>query len=267
MKTTDGRMQMRKKQPIGVFDSGVGGISVLRELIKIMPNENYIYLGDSKNAPYGTKTLEEVRRLTFHNTRLLLEEGAKGLVVACNTATSAAVRIMRSMYPRLPIVGIEPALKPAALQKQHPRVLVMATPMTVRQEKFGQLMKRYETKAQVYPLPCPGLMEFIEAGDLDSGRLRDFLRELLAPYVEKGLDSVVLGCTHYPFARKMIQEIVGCDVTIFDGGGGTAREMKRRLEAAGLLSSSAEAGWVKFENSLATMEELALCRRLLEREE
>ena len=169
-------------------------------------------------------------------------------------------------YPDLPIVGIEPALKPAALQKEHPRVLVMATPMTVGQEKFTQLMMRYEKKADIYPLPCPGLMEFIEAGDLDSGRLRDFLKELLAPYLDKHLDSVVLGCTHYPFARRMIQEIVGDGVTIFDGGGGTAREMKRRLAAAGLLSPSAESGWVKFENSLATLEELALCRRLLERE-
>ena len=266
MRTIDAQMQMKKKQPIGVFDSGVGGISVLKELKKIMPNENYIYLGDSRNAPYGTKTLEEVRRLTFHNARLLLQEGAKGLVVACNTATSAAVRLMRSMYPDLPIVGIEPALKPAALQKEHPRVLVMATPMTVGQEKFTQLMMRYEKKADIYPLPCPGLMEFIEAGDLDSGRLRDFLKELLAPYLDKHLDSVVLGCTHYPFLRRMIQEIVGDDVTIFDGGGGTAREMKRRLAAAELLSPSAESGWVKFENSLATLEELALCRRLLERE-
>lgn len=266
MEIIDAQIQMKKRQPIGVFDSGVGGISVLKELIRIMPNENYIYFGDSKNAPYGTKTLEEVRRLSFHNTRILLEKGAKGLVVACNTATSAAVRIMRSMYPTIPIVGIEPALKPAALQKQHPKVLVMATPMTVGQEKFGQLMKRYEEKADIYPLPCPGLMEFIEAGDLDSGRLHIFLEELLTSYLDKGLDSVVLGCTHYPFARNVIQEIVGDEITIFDGGEGTAREMKRRLGVADLLSPSAETGWVKFENSLATREELALCRRLLERE-
>lgn len=266
MRIIDAQMRMGEKQPIGVFDSGVGGISVLKELMKIMPNENYIYLGDSRHAPYGTKTLEEVRRFTFHSTRLLLEEGAKGLVVACNTATSAAVRIMRSMYPKLPIVGIEPALKPAALQKEHPKVLVMATPMTVQQEKFGQLMARYEKKAEIYPLPCPGLMEFVEAGDLDSGRLHSFLKELLAPYLDKELDSVVLGCTHYPFARRIIQEIVGERVTIFDGGAGTAREMKRRLGAAGLLNPSEKEGWVKFENSLATREELALCRRLLEQE-
>ena len=257
-------MNDKRKQPIGVFDSGVGGISVLRELIRVMPNENYIYLGDSKHAPYGTKPLETVRELTFENARLLLAQGAKGLVVACNTATSAAVRLMRSTYPQLPIVGIEPALKPAALQKEHPRVLVMATPMTVQQEKFRQLMARYEEKAEIYPLPCPGLMEFVEAGDLESEKLHDFLLELLGPYLDKKLDSVVLGCTHYPFARKMIQNIVGDTVTIFDGGAGTAREMRRRIAVADLLNPSEEHGWVKFENSVATEEELALCRRLLE---
>lgn len=255
-----------KKRPIGVFDSGVGGISVLRELIRIMPNENYIYLGDSKHAPYGTKPLETVRALTFENAEILLEQGAKGLVVACNTATSAAVRLMRETYRELPIVGIEPALKPAALQKEHPRVLVMATPMTVRQEKFRQLMARYESRAQIYPLPCPGLMEFVEAGELESERLYDFLQELLGPYLDKKLDSVVLGCTHYPFARKMIRRIVGEAVTIFDGGEGTAREMRRRLAAAGLLNPSEETGWVRFENSVSTEAELALCRRLLEQE-
>lgn len=256
----------KKRQPIGVFDSGVGGISVLRELIKVMPNENYIYLGDSKNAPYGTKSLETVRQLSFENARVLLAQGAKGLVVACNTATSAAVRLMRGMYPKLPIVGIEPALKPAALQKENPRVLVMATPMTVQQEKFRQLMARYEDQAEIYPLPCPGLMEFVEAGDLESDRLRDFLQELLRPYLDKKLDSVVLGCTHYPFARRMIRQIVGDAVTIFDGGAGTAREMRRRLAVADLLNPSEEPGWVRFENSVATQEELSLCERLLKQE-
>ncbi len=256
------------RQPIGVFDSGVGGISVLRELVRIMPNENYIYLGDSKNAPYGTKSLETVRELSFANARHLLAQGAKGLVVACNTATSAAVRLMRAEYPEIPIVGIEPAVKPAALEKEHPRVLVMATPMTVEQEKFRQLMARYETQADIYPLACAGLMEFIEAADLESDALHDFLLRLLAPYLsmDPPLDSVVLGCTHYPFVRKMIRQIVGASVTIYDGSEGTAREMRRRLAEAGLLSDAAERGYVRFENSLATEAELALCRRLLEAE-
>ena len=173
---------------------------------------------------------------------------------------------MRGMYPKLPIVGIEPALKPAALQKENPRVLVMATPMTVQQEKFRQLMARYEDQAEIYPLPCPGLMEFVEAGDLESDRLRDFLQELLSPYLDKKLDSVVLGCTHYPFARRMIRQIVGDAVTIFDGGAGTAREMRRRLAVADLLNPSEEPGWVRFENSVATQEELSLCERLLKQE-
>lgn len=268
METIDSSEHKRCRQPIGVFDSGVGGISVLRELIRIMPNENYIYLGDSKNAPYGTKSLEEVRRLSFANAQHLLAEGAKGLVVACNTATSAAVRLMRGRYPQLPIVGIEPALKPAALQKEHPRVLVMATPMTVQQEKFRALMARYEDRAVIYPLGCAGLMEFIEAGDLESERLQEFLETLLRPYLDDAhpLDSVVLGCTHYPFVRKMIRRIVGESVAIYDGGEGTAREMRRRLEQAGLLTDAAQTGWVHFENSVATQAELELCRRLLETE-
>lgn len=274
---------LKKEQPIGVFDSGVGGISVLRELVKIMPNENYIYFGDSKNAPYGTKTLEEVRRLSFKNTASLLEQGAKAIVVACNTATSAAVRLMRERYEQvpddrisdrmpisIPIVGIEPAVKPAALQKEHARVLVMATPMTVGQEKFHMLMERYQDRATIYPLACPGLMEFVERGDLSSGELHEFLENLLRPYQNKNLDSVVLGCTHYPFVKSAIQEIMGDSVTVFDGGAGTAREMRRRLEAADLLNLSDKKGWVKFESSVVAEEELeaelALCRRLLELE-
>lgn len=159
--------QLQRENPIAVFDSGVGGISVLRELIRIMPEEDFIYFGDSKNAPYGTKEKEKVRELTIGCARKLFDQGAKGLVVARNTATSAAVRKLREMYPYIPIVGIEPALKPAALCMEHPKVLVMATPMTIHEEKFHVLMERYKEKAQILPLPCPGLMDFIERGDLD----------------------------------------------------------------------------------------------------
>ena len=141
---------------IAVFDSGVGGISVLKSLVEVMPNEDFIYYGDSANAPYGTKTLEQVRALTC----------AKGLVVACNTATSAAVRILREQYPDVPIVGIEPAVKPAMLFMENPRVLVMATPMTIREEKLKKLMDRYRHLGEIIPLPCPGLMNFVERGDL-----------------------------------------------------------------------------------------------------
>ncbi len=251
-------------RPIGVFDSGMGGISVLKELYKVMPQEDYIYFGDSKNAPYGTRMAEEIREMTIANVQLLLGQGAKGIVVACNTATAAAVRMLRSMYPDIPLVGIEPAIKPAALQPGHPTILVMATPMTIKGEKYKALMMRYEQKADIIGLPCPGLVEFVESGNTDGADLKIFLEDLLAPYLRE-IDSIVLGCTHYPFVRSLIEEIAGERVRIFDGGLGTAREMRRRLEVAGLLTSRKGNGSVIFENSLATEEEIELSRTLFQK--
>lgn len=253
-----------RERPIGVFDSGVGGISVLKELYKIMPEENYIYFGDSRNAPYGTKPLEEIRRLTIANVEQLLTQGAKGIVVACNTATAAAVRILREMYPSLPLVGIEPALKPAALQPGHPVVLVMATPMTIRGDKYRRLVSRYEDKADIIGLPCPGLMEYVESGKTSGDELQEFLERLLSPYLRQ-IDSIVLGCTHYPFVRKAIEQLVGERVRIFDGGNGTAREMCRRLTVAGLRTINTGIGTVFFENSLATEEEIELSKALFQK--
>lgn len=258
-----------QKRPIAVFDSGVGGISVLRELVKIMPNENYIYFGDSKNAPYGMKTKQEVLELTLRCAKHLFERkydhGAKGLVVACNTATSAAVRELRQKYPHIPIVGIEPAVKPAVIHKPGGQVLVMATPMTIREEKFKTLMGRYSKQATIIPLPCPGLMDFVERGELYSEDFRKYLEELLYAYRMNKVDAAVLGCTHYPFAKKMIQEILGENVMIFDGGEGTAREMKRRLAEVDLLNPSNEHGEIVFENSLENnKEKIALCQKLLQ---
>lgn len=254
---------MKNREPIGVFDSGVGGISVLRELVKIMPNENYLYFGDSMHAPYGTKTLEEVRSLTIENIQMLLEKGAKSIVVACNTATSAAVAVLRTMYPDLPLVGIEPAIKPAVLNYPHQRIVVMATPMTLQQEKFQILMKKYDGQANIVPLACPGLMEFIERGDLDGEDLRQYLTELLQEEKEKHMAAIVLGCTHYPFAKKMIEAVVGQKVAILDGGNGTAREMQRRLKEAGKLTDANQKGGVEFMNSRDTKEERELCQYLL----
>ena len=254
----------QKNNPIAVFDSGVGGISVLKELLKVMPEENYLFFGDSVNAPYGTKTTEQVRALTIRHATELFEEGAKGLVVACNTATSAAVRNLREIYPDIPIVGIEPAVKPAVEAKDHPTVLVLATPMTIREEKFQRLMERYENRGKIIPLPCPGLMDFVERGDLDGADLKKYLVELFYAYQNEKIDSVVLGCTHYPFVRDAIVETLHRPVTVFDGGEGTAREMHRRLEAAGLLCDRKEPGAVEFRNSLPDpTEKIALCRKLL----
>lgn len=257
---------LKRENPIAVFDSGVGGISVLRELVKVMPNENFIFFGDSKNAPYGTKSLEEVRSLTCTHAEELFDAGAKGLVVACNTATSAAVRVLREKYPEIPIVGIEPAVKPAVLCKEHPRVLVMATPMTIREEKFRNLMQRYEDQGEIIPLPCPGLMDFVERGDLHGDDLKKYLTELLFEFRDKKVDAAVLGCTHYPFAREMIQEVLGPEVQIFDGAPGTAREMKRRLAACDLLSERTVKGTVEFHCSLDDPKKLKLCRYLLQKQ-
>lgn len=237
--------------PIAVFDSGMGGISVLREMTKLMPNEDFIYYGDSKHAPYGTKTLEEVRTLTIeHITYLIKEKHAKAVAVACNTATSAAVRILRDMYPDLPLVGVEPAIKPAVLATGHAKVVVMATPMTLREEKFHKLESLYDEQADIYPLPCPGLMEFVEQGILSGEKLETFLHNLLDPYKDKDITGIVLGCTHYPFLKETIQKIAGPSVTIFDGGYGTAKELLRRLRVADLAQvDNTRKGSVTFLNS------------------
>lgn len=256
---------MEKKQsPIGVFDSGLGGISVLRELVALMPQENYIFYGDSKHAPYGTKTLEEVQALTCADAEYLINQGVKAIVVACNTATSAAISILRDKYADMPVIGIEPALKPAVLVKEHPRVLVMATPMTLREEKFKRLMEQFQERAEIIPLPCPGLVEFVERGELDSPELEKFLKGLFADFVTHPVDCVVLGCTHYPFVKGMIQKVLGKGVLIFDGGAGTARETKRRLTECGLVNPSAERGTVVLKNSSEEEKMQELGQMLLE---
>lgn len=257
----------KSEQPIGVFDSGVGGISVLRELMTLMPNENYIFYGDSKHAPYGTKTLEEVQQLTLQDAARLYEQGVKALIVACNTATSAAVHLLRAKYTDIPVIGIEPALKPAVLSKQNPKVLVMATPMTLREEKFHHLMQRFQNQAKIFPLPCPGLVEYVERGELDSPELESFLRQLFAPYEKEAIDAVVLGCTHYPLVRGTIQKVLGEKVKLFDGGLGTAKETKRKLEEFQLLCASNRKGNVIFQNSLDEENVLKLSEYLLRHKE
>lgn len=237
-----------KSRPIGVFDSGAGGISVLKELVRLMPTESFIYYGDSLHAPYGTRPLEEVRELTLLCARHLLKQEVKELVIACNTATSAACRLMRGMYPELALVGIEPAVKPAAQNHPGGRVVVMATPLTLREEKFHRLMDRYRSQADILPLACPGLVEYVETGVLDGPQLEAYLRDILGPYLQEGIDAVVLGCTHYPLAKTAIGRIVGDDVVIYDGGGGTARQARRLLKEKDWCSDQS-VGSIVFQSS------------------
>ena len=250
-----------KNDCIAVFDSGVGGISVLRELVKLMPGENYLYFGDSANAPYGKKTTEQVRELTLKNAQMLLGRNAKALVVACNTATSAAIDLLRETFPEKIILGIEPALKPAIQQFPTGCIGIMATEVTLREEKLQRLMAQFET-ATVERISAPGLVELIEQGKADAQETEQLLRQILAPYVGK-LDALVLGCTHYPFVKDVISRILGEKTLLLDGGAGTARQTQRLLEQANLLNDGE--GSVVMENSAGTPRLLELSYQLLEK--
>lgn len=248
-------------RPIGVFDSGLGGISVLSELIKLMPNENFIYFGDSANAPYGVKSFEEVARLTTNTADMLINRGCKALVIACNTATVAAVTSLRNQYTDIPIIGIEPALKPAVLANPNGKILVMATHVTLNQNKFLNLMKQYEDQATIHTLECPGIVEFVERGEENTTEFIDYLNKLLADYIDMDLDAVVLGCTHYPFVKKQILSILNNCPSIYDGGNGTARETLHQLQLHNMTADKNNIGRVEINNS--DPKALPLCEKLL----
>ena len=249
-------MAEQDKGFVGVFDSGVGGLTVLGCLVAELPHERFVFFGDSAHAPYGDKPPEEVLELSRRIAASLVNEGAKALVIACNTATSVAAQALRTEYPTIPVIGVEPALKPATLAPQHRRILVMATAATLRLGKFQRLEDRWGADSEVIEVPCVGLADLIEKGDPASPAIHELL--------ERGkVDSVVLGCTHYPLVREQICEVMG-DVPLFDGGEGTARETRRRLEAAGLLASSAQVGSVELRSSIDTPDELALYQRIFE---
>ena len=251
---------MKKKDlKIAVFDSGVGGISVLRELVKLMPAEHFLYFGDSANAPYGTRTTEEVRVLTMNAAGMLYERGIKALVVACNTATAAAIELLREEYPDIVVVGIEPALKVATDRFPRGHVGIMATQVTLREEKLEHLVCRFPD-ATVERIPAPGLVELVEKGKAESEETETLLRTILAPYMGQ-LDAVVLGCTHYPFVKNVVQKVLGEDVILVDGGAGTARQTKRLLEERGWLREGT--GSLQMENSSGRQELLNLSMELL----
>ena len=247
-------------RPIGVFDSGVGGVSVLRELVRLMPQEHYLYFGDSANAPYGEKTTEQVRQLTMAAAERLIKRGVKALVVACNTATSAAIHVLREKYPDMVVIGIEPALKVAADRFPKGNIGVMATSVTLREEKFQHQTERFPD-ARIYPIPAPGLVEKIEGGLLKDKQTYELLEKLLLPYQGR-LAALVLGCTHYPFAAALIGEILGPETVLLDGGAGTARQTKRCLEAAGLLNEGR--GSITIESSCSDGKLRELAKKLLE---
>ncbi|MDL2217157.1 glutamate racemase [Christensenellaceae bacterium OttesenSCG-928-M15] len=251
------------QSPIGVFDSGVGGTSVLKEMYTLMPCENYWYYGDGANAPYGTKAVEFVRERTLYCLSRMVKNGAKALVIACNTATAAAVTLSRETFD-VPVISMEPEIKTPAVVR-HKRALVMATPMTLQLERFKKLMRRFEGETDMVLLPCPGLSDLVEVGKIDAPETREYLSALLDDAIASPVDSIVLGCTHYPHIKPLIREILGYDVAIYDGGAGTARELRRRLAQMDMLNTSGMPGQILFENSMDGTAMTSLSRELFER--
>ena len=253
---------MDKHSYIAVFDSGVGGVSVLRELRALMPGERFYYFGDSANAPYGKKTTEKVRELTLAAGKKLLEDlDCKALVVACNTATAAAIIDLRQSYPDRIVVGIEPALKLACDRHPGGTIGIMATDVTLREQKLAALMERVKRDCTVLRVQAPGVVELVEAGKADTAEAVELMERLLGPYTGK-LSALVLGCTHYPFMKKAMAKVLGSGVELLDGGAGTARETRRRLLEAGLLNEGR--GELVVENSSGDPEKIRLIHRLLE---
>ena len=244
--------------PIGVFDSGVGGIGTLAALRRELPEEKFLFYGDTANAPYGTKSRDEVMGCINRIMEHLLAQDVKAVVIACNTATAVAAAELRARYD-LPIIGIEPALKPASEVRKDGSILVLATPMTLKLEKFRALYARYGEGA--IPLPCPGLMELVEREANDEARR--YLLELLSPYDLTKVDAVVLGCTHYVFLRPLLKEILPAGVSVLDGNEGTARQLRRVLTAKELLSDGP--GSVTLETSGNPALVLPVMKRLLEK--
>lgn len=247
---------------VGVFDSGVGGISVLRQLAVTLPHEDFLYYGDSANAPYGEKSRDWVLRRSGDIVDELLGQGAKAIVIACNTATSVAAATLRAEYAHVPIIGVEPALKPATLAEKAGRILVMATPITLRLDKYQQLAERWGTGHEVIPVPCPGLAARIEQGDLSAPDVYELLESLIGEYAGT-VDSAVLGCTHYAFIARQIRDVIG-DVPLFDGALGTALQLERKLAERGLFTKSNDLGNVVFASSSTQPGEVDLYRRFFE---
>ncbi|WBW97898.1 glutamate racemase [Oceanirhabdus sp. W0125-5] len=238
-----------KDKPIGFFDSGVGGISVLKEAVKLMPEENYIYFGDSINAPYGERDKEDVKKLTFEAVELLISKGCKGIVIACNTATSAAITDLREKYKTFPIIGIEPALKPAMEIEEMGQVIIMGTPITLRERKFKELLKKYGENKEVLLVPCAGLVDLIEEGKIDCEETEKYLIDKLHCYTTANVYAVVLGCTHYPFIENKVRNILGEKIKIIHGGEGTARQLKRQLIQLGIKRDEELEGKIEILNS------------------
>jgi glutamate racemase len=231
--------------PIGVFDSGVGGLSVLRDIRRELPHEELLYVADSGHAPYGDRSVDFVTGRSIAVAEFLIGQRAKALVIACNTATAMAVETLRGRYT-LPIVAIDPAVKPAAATTRSGVLGVLATTNTLSSIKFARLVDQYAGGATVLTQACPGLVEQIEEGDLSGPRTRALVEQYVRPMLARGADTIVLGCTHYPFVADLVRDVAGPDISIVDPAVAVAREVRRRLAVAGLLTTRTTPGGERF---------------------
>jgi len=231
--------------PIGIFDSGIGGTSIWKEIQKLLPNESTIYLADSKNAPYGEKSKEQILQLSIKNTELLLEKGSKIIVVACNTATTNAIDYLRKNY-NVPFIGIEPAIKPAALQSKSKSIGILATKGTLSSSLFHSTSENHAEGIKIIEKEGTGLVPLIESGKVNSDETKTLLRTYLKPMLEKGIDYLVLGCTHYPYLIPVLKEMLPTTVQIIDSGEAVARQTRAVLGKTDLGNASEETGIYKF---------------------
>jgi glutamate racemase len=258
---------MGDQRPIGIFDSGLGGISVLRTALKMLPEESFVYLGDNANAPYGLKSTEEIEALSFECAHFLEQQKVKAIVIACNTATSAAVKDLRQTL-KIPVVSMEPAIKPALEAGGRGKILMMATPATCSLARYQALRQRLDPQGRVIDIPCYGLVEKIEQDQTDTPAFQENLQELLAPYEGMEIDGIVLGCTHYPFVRKKLEEYAQNHFSgarqFYDGREGTIRQLGRVLERDGLRAPAGNQPQIMLHTTGDDQRVLPLMRRLLE---
>jgi glutamate racemase len=253
MNTADHNTKISER-PVGFFDSGVGGLSVLKTAFSLMPDENYIYFGDNANAPYGEKSEDEIKALSMAAGEFLFSKGVKVIVVACNTATSAAIQLMRDTF-NLPVISMEPAVKPALSALKGGKVLVLATPATVLQARYLNLLERLDAQDKVISVGCSGLVELIEEGRTDEASVHAYLEKRLEHLAGQQIDAVVLGCTHYSFVESPIKSYIDSafhtDCPVFDGRHGTARQLQHVLDEQGIRRSAGTPGSVQFFSSAA----------------
>ncbi|HXQ36629.1 MAG TPA: glutamate racemase [Anaerolineales bacterium] len=242
-------MQSQANSSIGVFDSGVGGISVLRAIREQMRNESVIYFGDQAHIPYGPRPMKQIGSFSEAITNFLLEQNAKIIVVACNTASAAALKYLREKFPDVGFVGMEPAVKPAAENTQTGKVGILATPATFQGALYASVVERFANGVELFQDTCPGLVQQIEKGNLDGEETRRILEDSLHPMIEKNIDTIVLGCTHYPFVIPLIQQIVGDKVRVIDPAPAVAKQVGRLLETGGMRSESKSKREIKFYTS------------------